>query len=160
METMSDARESLQEVDRQRAALADRIRLPRWYSYLYAAALLVLFVIPGLSVRPGHHISQPTVTMVIVAAVVVIVLADVVMRRASGARLAASCAYESARQPFMRTGWIMLAGSVATWATAEAVSWVLSICLGVAVAVLAVRGQHETLAAIRHDIRTGRVAPR
>ncbi len=159
---MTDAQRSLQEVDRQRAALADRIRLPRWYSCLYAGALLVLFVLPGLSVRPGHHLSHATVTIVIVACVVVLVLADAVMRRASGARLPAdrAGAYVSARRPIMRTGWIVLAGSVATWAAAEAASWVLSIALGVAVAALAMRGQRQTLAAIRHDIRSGRVAPR
>lgn len=159
---MTDPQTSLEEVDRQRAALADRIRLPRWYSYLYAAALLVLFVIPGLSVRPGHHLSHATVTIAIVVCVVVLVLADAVMRRASGARLPADRAgtYVSARRPIMRTGWIVLAGSAATWVAAEAVSWVLSIVLGVAVAALAMRGQRQTLAAIRHDIRTGRVAPR
>jgi hypothetical protein len=90
------------------------------------------------------------------------VLADAVMRRASGARLPADRAgtYASARRPITRTGWIVLAGSVATWTAAEVASWVLSIVLGVAVAALAMRGHRQTLAAIRHDIRSGRVAPR
>jgi hypothetical protein len=54
----------------------------------------------------------------------------------------------------------VLVGSAMTWVTAEAVSWLLSIALGLVVVVLAVRGQRDTLAAIRRDIRSGSVVAR
>jgi hypothetical protein len=85
--TSETARERLDDVGRARAALAQCVRMPGWYTVLYAAALGVLFVIPGLSVRPGHELSPAAVSVAILVAVAALVVGELVLRRSSGTRL-------------------------------------------------------------------------
>jgi len=160
--TPDQAQERLADVDRARDAVAQRIRMPGWYTAAYAGALAVLFVVPGLSSWPGHELSASAVRIAILSAVVVLVLAEAALRRSTGTRLRPdrATAYVSARRPILLTGGIVLLGSAITWVTAVAVSWILSIALGLIVVALAVRGQRETADAIGRDIRAGRVVPR
>jgi hypothetical protein len=158
----TDARRALEEVERQRAGMAERIRLPGWFAVLYDAALVALFVVPGLSTRPGHELSHTVVVTVIVVAVVVLSLVNLVLDRAAGARLRTDLVdvHVSAKKPMLMTGLIVLVGSVVTWVTAEAVSWALSIAFGLVIATVAIVGRQRIIAAIRHDVRHGQVVPR
>jgi hypothetical protein len=156
------ARAALRHVDLQRDALADRIRIPPWYAVIYAAALIGLFTVPGLSVRPDHELARSTVVAVIVLGVVALGLLDAAVGRSAGARLRRdrTHAYASTRTPILMTGFAVLGGSIVTWALAETGAWVLSILCGLGIAVVALLGQYWQFRGIRHDIRAGRVAPR
>ncbi len=158
--THHEAHRALREVDRQRAEMAERIRLPGWFVVLYGAALVALFVVPGLSARPGHALSNAVVLAVITAGVAVLGLLSAVLDRAAGARLRSdrASAHVSAKRPMFVTTWIVLAGSLATWITAQTVSWALSVVVGLVVAALALLGRQRTIAAIRDDVRRGRPA--
>ena len=153
---MNDAQNALSEIDRQRAALADRVRLPLWYRTLWAVALVALFAVPLFAT----FWSSLTVFLAVqLQAIVVLSPSGVVLYRSSGACLARNTtrAYPSSRWPMAA----MVATIVVGAGIESAVLFTLSTLLAAIVGGLAVVGAvtffDRYLGGIRSDIRRGRV---
>jgi hypothetical protein len=153
-----DARHALGRIERQRGRLADRLQPPLWYLAGEALAFLVLFLLPGVSQRPGHELPQGAMVVAIVAALVGLNLLDARLAAVTGVKLRSDRhrAYASSRAATLRAGTITLPAALVTWAVALAISWIASIAVGVVVALFVIRARQAVLAAIRDDIRAGR----
>lgn len=160
--SQGDASSALRSVARQRELLADRLEPPLWYSGGQALAMLVLFVLPGLSQWPGHELSRSALVVAIVAAVVGLGLLDARFAQAVGVKLGNDRhrAYASSRAATLRAGTITLLASLLTWVVALAISWIAALVLGVLLALVVARARHGILAAVRADIRAGRTRAR
>jgi hypothetical protein len=156
------ASSALRSVARQRELLAERLEPPLWYTGGQALALLVLFVLPGVSQRPGHALSQSALVIAVVAALLGLALLDARFAQAVGVKLGHDRhrAYASSRGATLRAGTITLLASLVTWAVALAVSWIAALALGVVLAVVVARARHAVLEAVRDDIRAGRTGSR
>jgi hypothetical protein len=157
-----DASSALRSVARQRDLLAERLEPPLWYSGGQALALLVLFVLPGVSQRPGHELSRSVLVVAIVAAIVGLSLLDARFAQAVGVKLGGDRhrAYASSRSATLRAGTITLLAGLLTWVVALAVSWIAALVLGVILAFFVAHARHGILTAIRDDIRAGRTGAR
>lgn len=157
-----DARSALQSVARQRELLAERLEPPLWYTAGQALALLVLFVLPGLSQWPGHKLSGSVLAIAIAAAIVGLSLLEVRLAQAAGVKLGSDRhrAYVSSRRATLRAGTVTLLAAVVTWVVALAVSWIAGLVLGVVLAFVVVRARSGILDAVREDIRAGRTGAR
>jgi hypothetical protein len=157
-----DASSALRSVARQRDLLAERLEPPLWYSAGQALALLVLFVLPGVSQWPGHELSRSVLVIAIVVAIVGLSLLDARFAQVVGVRLGSDRhrAYASSRSATLRAGTITLLASLVTWVVALAVSWIAALVLGVILAFVVAHARHGILAAVREDIRTGRTRSR
>jgi hypothetical protein len=156
------ARSALRSVAGQRELLAERLMPPLWYNGGQALALLLLFVLPGLSQRPDHELSGSALVIAIVVPVAGLGLLDVWFARATGVKLGSDRhrAYASSRGATLRTGVITLLAALLTWVVALAVSWIVALALGIVLAFVAARARHGILGAIREDIRAGRTGAR
>lgn len=149
-------------VDRGRHSLAERLRVPAWQLALQGLALAVLFLLPGLSSRPGHELRGAALVLLVALAVAALALLDGQFAGRRGVRLRSdrARAYPSVRQGLLLSGTVVLLGSVVTWVVALQVSWVASLPLGLLFAALAVRTRLGVAEATRADIRAGRTRPR
>ena len=161
-ETPDTAQASLDRVAQVRGTLSDRVRLPAWYQALYTVAATALFVVPALVVRPHHHLPWSVIPVVTVAASVVIALQNVILRGHAKVHVAyaPTRTYPGTRVPIAVALMIVVGGSVATWLTAEHVSWGVSLACGLVSVGLLTAARQWTIAAVRRDIRTGRAVAR
>jgi hypothetical protein len=151
---MSDVSAGLREIDRQRAALAAKVRLPWWYTGLFALAMLGLFGLPLIN----HFTSGELGSWTPVAAVIVLLLSDLVLGHVTGAKLARGTlrVYPSSRP----AGLSMIAIAVVAmlggyWLVGIGQSPQAVVLAGVCT-VASVRCLMWQTAGIRKDIRTGR----
>jgi hypothetical protein len=152
---MPDAEHALDEVRRQRAALAERARTPAWYLALFGLAVLALLAMPFVARATSAAVAN---WVVLLPAVAVLLLQDQLLGLVTGAKLARGTlrAYPSSRPAGIAMLVVVVAGVIA-------VNWLLNadqvgvavvaavVATGLAVACLVRQG-----AAIREDIRTGR----
>lgn len=157
-----DPSSALRVVARQRRLLAERLDPPLWYTAGQALALLVLFVLPGLSQWPGHELPRSVLLIGIVVGVVGPSLLDARFAQAVGVKLGSDRhrAYASSRAATLRAGTITLVAALATWVVALAISWIAALVLGVVLAVVVARARGGILVAVRKDIRAGRTGAR
>jgi hypothetical protein len=153
----AEASEALKRVSAARRALAERVRLPLWYSLLYAASAFALFLLPALVVRPHHHLPWGVVPIVILAASIVLAMHGPVLRASSGVRVSAEDArsFSAVKPAVILVVGIVALGSALTWLAATTASWGVALACG-AISALALCGARAwTLVALRHDIRVG-----
>jgi hypothetical protein len=155
---MDDAAEGLDQVARQRSALAGRVVLPWWYVVVYAVAMLAVVGLPLASWALSPAWSE---WVVFLPAMLVLLTLDRLLGRVTGARLSRRTlrAYPSSRP----VGLAMLA-IVGVTVIGESVllnvGQVAAAFAVVVVAVVALLGcLARQTAAIRDDIREGRATP-
>src|SRR4051794_26047857 len=131
------ASSALRSVARQRERLTERLEPPLWYTGGQALALLVLFVLPGVSQRPGHELSHSALVIAIVAALVGLSLLDARFAQTVGVKLGHDRhrTYASSRGATLRAGTITLVAALVTWVVALAISWIAALALGIVLAV-------------------------
>lgn len=153
---MNEAGASLHEIERQRAALASRVRLPLWYRVLWALALLGLVSVPLLA----PVMSWPAVFLAVqLPAIAVLSLSGYVLYRSSGTCLARNVArhYPSARRPLAFMVVAIVVGALVSTFLMVVGAVAAGIAVGVVTVAAAVYFFDRHLAGIRDDIRRGRV---
>lgn len=151
---MSEASAGLQEIDRQRAALAATVRLPWWYAGLFALAMLAMIGLPLINRFTSGEVGSWAVLPVLV----VLYLSDLLLGHVTGAKLARGTlrAYPSSRPAGLTMLAIAVVGIVGVY-------WLITVGQlpqAVVLAVVCTAGTVRCLvwqtAGIRKDIRTGR----
>jgi len=152
---VSDASAGLQEIDRQRIALAAKVRLPWWYTGLFALAMLGLFGLPLINRFTSWDVGN---WAVLTPAVVVLCLSDLLLGYVTGAKLSRGTlrAYPSSRPAGLSMLAIAIAGMVGVHLLVNASQWPQAVVLAVGCTVATVRCLVWQTAGIRKDIRTGR----
>lgn len=152
---MDEAAEGLEQIRRQRAALADRVTLPWWYVVVYAAAMLAVLALPLASWALSPELSNWAVFL---PAMVVLFGLDPLLARTTGARLSRRTlrAFPSSRP----AGVAMLVIAAVAVVGESVLLNVGRVAFAVGLVVVAAAGVvgclvHQT-AAIRDDIREGR----
>jgi hypothetical protein len=149
-------------LEHSRAALADRLHVPCWHIALQALALAILFLLPGLSRRPGHEFQGADLAVPIVLAVSLLTLLEDQLFGRQGVRLRRDRvnAYPSTRRPLVISIAVVLIGSLLTWIVALQLSWIAALAVGAASAGLVVWTSQSVTGAAVSDIRAGRTRPR
>ncbi|SDM85994.1 hypothetical protein [Allokutzneria albata] len=150
---MDDPRLALAEVERQRTAMAARIRLPWWFLALFAVTWTAVVAGPALV-----EVGLPRLPYTFFGVGVLIALL-VVFRRRSGLHLL----WQSREYPSMRRKR-QVVGLVAVLMGVPAVSWTclflgapaLAVAVAVVGGVLAADQCRRTNAGIRADVLAGR----
>jgi hypothetical protein len=152
---MNDASGALQEIDRQRMALAAKVRLPWWYVALFTLAMLALLAAPLVARATSWELGN---WAVMTPALVVLCLFDLLLGYATGAKLSRGTlrAYPSSRP----AGLVMLAfgiiGVAGVHLLVKADMVPMAVVLVVVCTVAVVRCLLWQTAGIRKDIREGR----
>ena len=157
-----EAREMLLAAERGRHSLAERLRVPAWHVALLALAEAILFLLPGISSRPGHELRGAALFLPIAFAVVTMLLLDARLLERRGVRLRSdrARAYPSVRRALLVSGCVALLGAAITWVVALEVSWVASLPIGAAFAAVSTWLRLGVTEATLSDIRAGRTRPR
>lgn len=152
---MSEASEGVELVRQQRAALAQRVRLPWWYLVSFTVAILAALSLPLASWGLSSELSN---WVVLVPALVVLLSLDRILGQATGARLSRRTlrAYPSSRP----AGIAMLLIFIAAMLGEQVLITNGRVAVAVVVVMVAAVGVVACLvrqtAAIRDDIRAGR----
>jgi hypothetical protein len=158
---MSDPREMLGEVARQQTAMADRIRLPRWYVPVFAVTWTVLLASPGV-MREHERLGIPQFPYTLTSCCVLLVLLVVFRRRSGLHTLWRSSHYPALKRQLARTVAVMVGGfSVVTclhllnglWSGLVWLTILAAVSSGGLAAAQLRRVNHE----IRRDVIEGRV---
>jgi hypothetical protein len=150
--------ESLEQLRRQRATLAERIRLPWWYLTLAAVAMVAVMTAPFLS----KYVSPVGSQWVALVPVVVMIGIDRLWARTTGVRLP----YQLTRRyPSVRPiRWITLAMAIVGYVTERLLvdhgQTALAVVVIVIMAAVTVGLLIRRTAAIRKDIGEGRTTSR
>ncbi|MEC3979503.1 hypothetical protein [Amycolatopsis sp. H20-H5] len=152
---MNEASLALQEIDRQRAALAAKVRLPWWYAGLFALAMLATLAAPLVTRAVSWEVGSWAVMM---PALVVLLVFDLLLGYVTGAKLACGTlrAYPSSRPAGLTLLGFAVAGIVGVPVLAELGRWPFAVVLVVVCTAAAVRCLLWQTAGIRKDIRAGR----
>jgi hypothetical protein len=152
---VNDASAALQEINRQRAALAGKVRLPRWYVALFAVAMLALLAAPLVMRATSWEVGN---WAVLVPAIVVLYVFDRLLGYATGAKLARGTlrAYPSSRPAGLTMLAVAIVGIIGVNVLVNVGLWPHAVTLVVVCAVGAARCLVWQTAGIRKDIREGR----
>jgi hypothetical protein len=152
---VNDASTALQEIDRQRAALAAKVRLPWWYVGLFALAMLAVLATPLVSGATSWELGNWAVMW---PALVVLYLSDLLLGYVTGAKLARGTlrAYPSSRPAGLSMLAFAFAGIVGVILLVKAGQWPTAVVLAVACTAGTVRCLVWQTTGIRKDIRRGR----
>jgi hypothetical protein len=152
---MNDAPAALQEIDRQRAALATKVRLPWWYITLFALAMLAVFATPLITRTTSWEVGN---WLVMWPALTVLWLSDLLLGYVTGAKLARGTlrTYPSSRPAGLSMLGFALAGIVGVTLLVKAGQSPQAVVLTVVCTAGAVRCLVWQTAGIRKDIREGR----
>jgi hypothetical protein len=152
---MSEASVALQEIDRQRVALAAKVRLPWWYACLFALTMLGLLGLPLINRFTSSEVSTWAVLW---PAVIVSLLSDLVLGHVTGAKLARGTlrAYPSTRPAGLSMLAVGVVGIVGANWLVDVGQPAQAVVLAVICTVASVRCLVWQTAGIRKDIRTGR----
>jgi hypothetical protein len=150
----ADPVDALRVVDRQRAALASRVRLPWWYAVLFGAATLALVGSPIVVREASSTVSN----WAVFAGIVVLLASDRLLGWATGARLSRGTLrdYPSSRPAGLAMIALFVVGIVAIWLLLPIDRVDLAIVVAVVVTVGVVRCLVGQTRGIRRDIREGR----
>lgn len=156
-ENSDTAQAALAEVGRQRAVLADRIRLTGWH---WAAWGLVDVVFVSSAVL-RLALPVPAVLAIQVAVFAALVGVWFLVRRGWGARPSRNgfWDYPSGRRPAIAGLGVMVLGLLAANRLVTAGYWQLAVGCGVLAAIVNLWFKARALAGVRADIRAGRVKP-
>ncbi|GAA0335952.1 hypothetical protein NE235_15050 [Actinoallomurus spadix] len=154
---MNATPQSLDQLRRQRATLAERIRLPWWYLTVGAVMAAAVMAVPFLSKYVSPVVSQ----WVALVPVVVMIGLDRLWARTSGVRLP----YRLARYPSVRpiglvTVAIAFAGYVTERLLLDHGQTALAVVVVVIMAAVTVGILIRRTTAIRNDITEGRTTSR
>jgi len=151
---MSEASAAMQEIVRQRAALAARVQLPWWYVALFGLAVLALLITPLVAKITSWGVAQ---LGLMVPASVILVLFDLLLGYVTGAKLARGTlrAYPSTRPAGLTMLALVVVGLVGVHLLLPA-HLALVVLVSVVVAVGAARCLAWQAEGIRKDIREGR----
>lgn len=155
---MDDNSRDLQQLQQQRSALAQRLRLPWWYLAATAVVMAAVLTLPFL--QPRHisgGVGQSSLLLLILAQ---IGLSRLLVRTTGVKYRGRNTTYPSAR-PVM---WVTLAVALVSVAGEHALlgrgDTALAIALVIAVVAAVVGIMLWQNSAIRHDIRQGRAVSR
>lgn len=160
--SQQEAQEMLLAAERGRHSLAERLRVPAWHVALLALAEAILFLLPGISSRPGHELRGAALFLPIAFAVLTMLLLDSQLLGRRGVRLRSdrARAYPSVRRAVLVSGSVACVGAAITWIVALEISWVASLPIGILFAALSAWLRLGVTEATRDDIRAGRTRPR
>ena len=152
---MSDASAAMEEIVRQRAALAARVQLPWWYVALFGLAVLALLITPLVAKITSWGVAQ---LGLMVPASVILVLFDLLLGYVTGAKLARGTlrAYPSSRPAGLSILALVVVGLVGVNLSLSAHLLPVVVLVSVVVAVGAARCLVWQAEGIRKDIREGR----
>ncbi|WP_405888567.1 hypothetical protein OG762_28590 [Streptomyces sp. NBC_01136] len=155
---MNDGSRDLQQLQQQRTALAQRLRLPWWYLAATAVLIAAVLALPFLQPRYiSEEVGQSSLPVLILTQ---IGLSRLLVRTTGVKYRGRNMTYPSAR-PVM---WVTLAWALTSVAGEHVLLGrghsVLAIALVIVMAAAAVGIALWQNAAIRHDIRQGRAVSR
>jgi hypothetical protein len=152
---VSDASAGLQEIDRQRAALAARVRLPWWYTGLFALAMLGLFGLPLIDQFTSSDVGNWAVLW---PALIVLLVSDRLLGHVTGAKLARGTlrAYPSSRPAGLSMLAIAVVGMLGAFWLIRIGQSPQAVVLAVVCTAASVRCLVWQTEGIRKDIRMGR----
>ncbi|MEV6568820.1 hypothetical protein [Streptomyces kronopolitis] len=152
-----DAARALREVERQRVTMADKVRLPWWFLFLFAVSSGVTVASPSLEVVYGSLGVLQSFLYVLLGLLLVPLL--LWFRLRSGLHiLRESRPYPSMKDPrrvFALMSVVVLGYLVALWPYLFGLPWI-SLACSVPYGCLFADQLRRTTAAIRDDIRAGR----
>jgi len=152
---VNDASAGLQEIDRQRIALAAKVRLPWWYTGLFALAMLGLLGLPLINRFTSWEVGDWAVLW---PALIVLYLSDRLLGYVTGAKLARGTlrAYPSSRPAGLSMLAVAVVGIAGVYLLVRVGQWPQAMVLALVCTVGTVRCLVWQTAGIRKDIRTGR----
>jgi peptidoglycan biosynthesis protein MviN/MurJ (putative lipid II flippase) len=139
---------------KQAEDVADRVRVPAWYTAVSALALIALFAAPALT-KHGHR--EVAIWVITIPCVVVLGLVGFVIRRNSGLNLSRdSRALPSTRPVTYATLIAVAIGATVTWLVADWGTAGATLVAGAICAVVVLVVEQQAVAAVRREIRHGR----
>src|SRR3954449_3322137 len=139
---------------KQAEEVADRVRLPAWYTAVSVVALIALFAAPALT-KHGHR--EIAVWVITIPCVTILGLVGFVIRRNSGLNLSRDSRSLPSTRPVTYATLIAVAvGTTITWLVADWGRPVASLLAGVVSAGVVLLVEQQAVAAIRREIRHGR----
>ncbi|MGX1977141.1 hypothetical protein [Streptomyces kronopolitis] len=157
MDAEVDAARALQEVERQRMAMAGRVRLPWWFLILFAVSSAAAVASPSLEAVSGHLGELQLFLLGLLGLVMVPLM--LVFRLRSGLNvLRESRPYPSMRDPrrvFAVLAVVALGYLIFWWPSWFDMPW-MSLACSVPYGCLFSEQLRRVTAAIRADIRAGR----
>jgi hypothetical protein len=136
-----------------RDEIADRVKVPLWYTLLSALALVALFAAPALT-KHGHR--EVAVWVITIPCVVVLGLVGWAIRQNSGLNLSRDSSALPSTKPVTYATLIAVAiGTTITWLVADWGTAGATLAAGAICAVVVLVVEQQAVAAIRREIRHG-----
>ena len=136
-----------------REDIADRVRIPLWYTALSALALVALFAAPALT-KHGHR--EVAVWAITIPCVAILSLVGFVIRRNSGLNHSRDSSALPSTKPITYATLIAVAvGTTITWLVADWGTAGATLVAGAICAVIVLVVEQQAVAAVRRDIRHG-----
>jgi hypothetical protein len=131
--------------------LADRVRLPAWYTAVSVFALIALFAAPALT-KHGHR--EVAVWVITIPCVTILGLVGFVIRRNSGLNLSRDSRSLPSTRPVTYATLIAVAiGTTITWLVADWGTAGATLVAGAICAVIVFVVEQQAVAAVRREIR-------
>src|SRR3954468_18198999 len=138
---------------KQADQVADRVRVPAWYTAVSAVALVALFAAPALT-KHGHR--EVAVWAITIPCVAILGLIGFVIRRNSGLNLSRDSSALPSTRPITYATLIAVAiGATITWLVADWGTAGATLAAGAISALLVLVVEQQSLAAVRREIRHG-----
>jgi peptidoglycan biosynthesis protein MviN/MurJ (putative lipid II flippase) len=139
---------------KQPQEIADRIRVPAWYTAVSIVALIALFAAPALT-KHGHR--EVAVWAITIPCVAILGLIGFVIRRDSGLNLSRDSHGLPSTRPVTYSTLIAVAiGTTVTWLVADWGTAGATLVAGTICAVIVLVVEQQAVAAMRRDVRQGR----
>src|SRR3954449_639718 len=134
---------------KQAEEVADRVRLPAWYTAVSVVALIALFAAPALT-KHGHR--EVAVWVVTIPCVTILGLVGFVIRHDSGLNLSRDSRSLPSTRPVTYATLIAVAiGTTITWLVADWGSAGATLAAGAICAVVVLVVEQQALAAVRRE---------
>ena len=136
-----------------REEIADRVKMPLWYTALSTLALIALFAAPALT-KHGHR--EVAVWVITIPCVVVLGLVGWAIRQNSGLNLSRDSTALPSTKPVTYATLIAVAiGTTITWLVADWGTAGATLAAGAICAAVVLVVEQQAVAAIRREIRHG-----